>query len=99
MSQIYDQVCNEPIPAGERRLVTTCWEGYQVYAVQANWSDAASQVFAYGDGDLYSLGKQVADFRHKPEKALRHVLELAAAYSDDDESEAIESALDRAESF
>jgi hypothetical protein len=67
-------------------LRTTCWNDR--FAVRADWAQAASPVFEWGDGEWVPdpQGRQVADFRHRPELALRSCLARYAADADDAES-------------
>jgi hypothetical protein len=47
----------------------------EFYGVAACWSDAASPVYVLGGTGEWDLsGWQVADCRHSPEEALRHVM-------------------------
>jgi len=72
--------------------IYTKW-GSDIVAVSADWSQAACPV----TGDEH--GRQVADFRHSPEAALRASLADCASHEgmDDDEAEtAIEAAMSHA---
>ena len=62
---------------------TECWG--QRYAVRADWAQASDPVeVRYEDEDwsLDECGRQVADFRHRPESAMRAWL-LAGEDADD----------------
>ena len=72
--------------------MTTIWTkwGSDIVAVSADWAQAACQVM----GDEH--GRQVADFRHSPEAALREALEDCASHEgmdDDEASDAIDAAM------
>ena len=72
----------------------TRW-GSDIISVSANWNEASDQV----TGDITG-GYQVADFRHRPQRALRRALEQCAAeegMSAEDSAALIETALDNAE--
>jgi hypothetical protein len=50
----------------------------ELYGVAACWSDASAPVFILaGDGEWEMTHYQVADFRHRPEDALRRVMREA----------------------
>lgn len=72
--------------------IYTKW-GSDIIAVSADWAQASCPV----EGDEH--GRQVADFRHSPEAALRAALEDCASIEgmDDDEAEkAIDAAMSKA---
>lgn len=54
-----------------RTTYTTKW-GSDTYSVTADWSEASCSVSG-------TAGRQVADFRHSPVRAMRSILEDAAA--------------------
>ena len=75
-----------------KTTIHTKW-GNDVVAVSADWAQASDPV----EGDDH--GRQVADFRHSPEAALRAQLEDCACIErmDDDEAEAaIDAAMEEA---
>ncbi len=72
---------------------TVCWG--QTYRVRANWAQASSPVeVQYEDGDWMGdpHGRQVADFRHWPERAMR---DWIAAGEDDSATDDIDEAVAR----
>ena len=87
---------NNPIPrmAGERdsmEIYSTNW-GDDTITISADFSEASSPVI----GD--PCGRQVADFRHSPRRAMRAALEAAAradGLQAEEAEDKIEDALDR----
>lgn len=74
---------------------TKCWG--DTYRLAANFAEASSPVKVEDvDGNWQSTQYQVADFRHRPEAAMRRILEETAAMGDDpdDEEDAIEAAVE-----
>ena len=72
--------------------IYTKW-GSDIIAVSADWAQASCPV----EGDEH--GRQVADFSHSPEAALRAALEDCASHermSDDEAEEAIDEAMSEA---
>jgi len=72
---------------------TTIWTkwGSDIVAVSADWAQAACPV----EGDEH--GRQVADFRHSPEAALRASLEDCARIEGaDDADDAVDAAMSEA---
>jgi hypothetical protein len=49
--------------------------GGEIYAVAANWHQAADEVLQYSEEGWISTGRQVADFRHSAKNALRQCIE------------------------
>jgi hypothetical protein len=49
--------------------------GGEIYAVAANWHQAADEVLQYSEEGWISAGRQVADFRHSAKNALRQCIE------------------------
>jgi hypothetical protein len=92
-------------PAGMTGLAVEPWNTGEVYAVAANWAQAASPVMVYGRNgwECDGHGRQVADFRHDPKEALESEIRKAmVAWHEidedhsDEESE-LEKILDDAE--
>lgn len=71
-----------------KTTIYTEW-GSDIVAVSADWAEAACPV----EGDAH--GRQVADFRHSPEAALRAALEDCASAERMDEDE-VEDSIDAA---
>ncbi len=72
-------------PDGTSGLAVEPWARGEVYAIAANWAQAASPVLSYSiDGEWESTGHQVADYRHDPYAALR--AHLADETGEDDET-------------
>jgi hypothetical protein len=55
-------------PAGKYGLMVKF--GGEIYAVAANWHQAADEVLQYSEEGWISTGRQVADFRHSARAAL-----------------------------
>lgn len=73
--------------------LTTTFGG-ETYSVSADWAQASSPV------DGVDGGRQVADFRHRPELALRQSIEESIRYSGDDPddmADEIDAAIEAAE--
>ena len=82
-------------------LTVKPWGANEIYAVAANWAQAASPVMVWGNE--YSgwccdeHGRQVADFCHKPREALNSILrEAILADGDNPDDVDIKSILDSA---
>jgi len=86
-------------PEGTSGLVIEPWSRGEVYGVAADWTQAASSVWCYGDGEWVrdAQGRQVADFRHRPIEALISELRQALIMGGDDEDEAEAIAADAIE--
>jgi len=54
------------------------------YSLRATWSDAASTIEFYRDGEWIATGRQVADYSHSTEAAMRdHLTEIIHEGGDD----------------
>jgi hypothetical protein len=75
---------NITCPAGTSGLAVEPWSKGEIYAVAANWSQAASEVLSYsGKADGWSgTGRQVADYRHRAKDALRAIIVESIATSE-----------------
>jgi hypothetical protein len=73
-------------PAGTYGLAVAPWSADEIYAVAADWRQAAAPVMAYGPDGWYYTGRQVADYRHSPRAALAAELAeaISASNGDDD---------------
>lgn len=74
-------------PQGMRGIAVEPWTPGEIYAVAANWSQAACPVYYWGDGDWVQWGRQVADFRHDDRDALESLILEAVRDSGDDPDE------------
>ncbi len=74
----------ESAPEGTSGLVVEPWSKGEIYAVAANWGNASSPVWNYGEDGWQQSGRQVADFRHEPRAALIAELEETLVASGDD---------------
>ncbi len=87
-------------PVGMTGLAVEPWSKGEVYAVAANWAQAACPVMVYGEDGWTNdeCGRQVADFRHNDRAALETIIREAGEMSgdalDDDD---VESILEEAE--
>ena len=87
-------------PAGMTGLAVEPWAKGEVYAVAANWAQASCPIRVYGCNgwDYDDHGRQVANFRHSPEAALRAIIESAIeAGGETPQEEDIDDILDDAE--
>ena len=75
-------------PSGTYGLAVEPWSKGEIYAVAANWAEASSPVLSYGEDGWHHTGKQVADYRHSPEEALRDVLAEALVAGGDEPDDA-----------
>lgn len=74
-------------------LHTLIWG--ETVAVRADWSEASSPVYRLAEDDSWEpTGRQVADYQHSAEDALRDELEQLAIGSGDDDS--LEDEIERA---
>ena len=73
---------NITTPAGTYGYAVEPWSKGEIYAVAANWAEAAAPVYVYGHDGWDQCGKQVADYRHSPEQALEAVIITAIAESE-----------------
>ena len=71
---------NVRCPQGTYGLAVEPWSRGEIYAVAANWAQASATIYAYGKRGWHLTGRQVADYRHSPEAALRaEVIEAIAS--------------------
>lgn len=80
-------------PSGTTGMAVAPWSDKEIYAVAANWAEAASPILVYGEGGWShdDCGRQVADFRHNSRAALAEILrEAIEAGGDDPDDEEIE---------
>ena len=75
-------ISNLTTPAGTTGLAVEPWSVGEIYAVAANWANAASPVYTYGRNGWQQCGRQVADFRHRPKDALAAEITEALAVSE-----------------
>lgn len=80
------------LPEGTYGLAVAPWTPGEVYAVAARWGEASAPVYTYGLRGWVASGRQVADYRHRPEAALAGVLSLALQASGEPEDRAEEEA-------
>lgn len=69
-------------PAGTSGLAVEPWSEGEIYAVAANWAQASAPVYAYGQDGWHQTGRQVADYQHRANAALRAVIIEAIAMSE-----------------
>ncbi len=79
---------NLTTPAGMSGLAIEPWTPGEVYAVAADWAQAAATVWSYADGRWVPTGRQVADYRHDPRAALLRELRETLEASGDDPDDA-----------
>lgn len=91
-------------PAGTSGLAVEPWSKGEIYAVAADWSQAGSPVYTYGDRDWHQQenGMQVADFRHSARAALEREIRSAIQASegiaaDDVDDDEVENIMDDAQ--
>ena len=84
-------------PAGMYGLAVEPWSKGEIYAVAADWAQASSPVYVYGEDGwvLQCHGMQVADIRHSPRAALKLEIREAIEQSGEepDDSDDIEDIL------
>lgn len=67
------------------------------YAVRGDWSNASSPIEERTDGAWIATGRQVADFCHSPQAALRAAIEHSCEDISSEDSAAIDAAMLNAE--
>ena len=73
---------------------TTCWG--QAYSVRANWAQASCPVEVRYQSEPWTYdpcGRQVSEFRHSPEDAMRAWIETGAVGDDPETVEEIDCAV------
>jgi len=86
------------MPTTEIIYKTKCWG--QTYEVSANWAQASDQVFCRIGGEDWTPdphGRQVADFCHQPERALRDWILAGEDANDPEVIEAVNAAMESVE--
>lgn len=86
-------------PAGTTGLLVAPWSADEYYGVAADWREASATVYTYGPAGWAPSGRQVSEYCHSSDLALRHEIESAIMASggvlDEDEiDEIIESAVE-----
>jgi len=76
-------------PVGTYGLAVEPWTPGEVYAVAADWAEAACSVLSYGEDGWQPTGRQVADFRHSARAALIEEIRQSMLASGDYPSAAI----------
>lgn len=61
-------------PIGTTGLAVEPWSRGEIYAVAANWAQATYPVYTYSESGWEQIGRQVADYRHRPRAALEAIL-------------------------
>ena len=73
-------------PQGMTGIACEPWTPGEIYAVAADWGQASCPVMVWGDGEWTQdeCGRQVADFRHSPQSALRDLIYRSIRAGGDD---------------
>jgi len=84
-------------PDGTSGLAVEPWLKGEIYAVAADWSQAAGQVWSYGEDGWIPTGQQVADYRHHACAALaREISEALVMSGEEDDEDEVSDIVSRA---